>query len=70
VAQCSCAKTGDLVPVAPAPPLKLGAAHVERGGDEDAHASAHDLVERDKQQLVSPATSGSTRIVSSPSRSA
>src|SRR5439155_21806373 len=36
----------DLVSVAPATPEKLGAAHVEGRGDEDAHASAHDLVER------------------------
>src|SRR5207248_5998358 len=38
-------ENGDLVPVAPSPPENPGAPHVEGGRDEDAHASAHDLVE-------------------------
>jgi hypothetical protein len=40
-----------LVPAAPAPPQNPGAADVEGGGDEDAHASAHELVERRQQRL-------------------
>jgi hypothetical protein len=46
------ARSSFTVPVAPTPPQKLGAAHVEGGGDEDAHASAHDLIERRQQRLA------------------
>jgi hypothetical protein len=41
----------DLVPVAPAPPQKLGGAHVERRGHENPYAAAHDLVERRQERL-------------------
>jgi hypothetical protein len=46
------AEDRDLVPVAPAAPEKVGAADVEGRGDEDAHASADDLVERRQQRCV------------------
>jgi hypothetical protein len=55
----------DLVPVARAPPQNLGAAHVEGRGDEDAHASVRDLVERRQQRL---ALAGDERALREPER--